>query len=76
MRSYYFVFLVVGVFFTLSYCFLHLSNKPVENIIIQGDLSLDESILLKGRIESEFRGRILDLDLFNLVNKIKNDFHM
>ena len=74
MRSYYFVFLVVALFFALSYCFLHLSNKPVENIIIQGDLSLDESILLKGRIESEFRGGILDLDLFNLVNKIKNEF--
>ena len=73
MRSYYFVFLVVGVFVALSYCFLHLSNKPVENIIIQGDLSLDESILLKSRFESEFRSRILDVDLFNLVNKIKNE---
>ena len=74
MRSYYFAFLVVCLFFSLSYCFLHLSNKPVENIIIQGNLSLDESILLRGRLEAEFQGRILDVDLFNLINKVKDDF--
>ena len=74
MRSYFVAFLVFGSFFALGYCFVNLSNKPVENIIIQGDLSLDESILLKGRFESEFQGRILDVDLFNLVSEIKNEF--
>ena len=74
MRSYFFIFLVVGFSYILGYGFLYLSNKPVENIIIQGNLSLDESILLRGRLESEFQGRILDVDLFNLINKVKDDF--
>ena len=74
MRSYFFIFLVVGFSYILGYGFLYLSNKPVENIIIQGNLSLDESILLRGRLEAEFQGRILDVDLFNLINKVKDDF--
>ena len=73
MRSYLIVLLVFGLVFALGYGFLHLSNRPVETIVIQGNLSLDESMLLKNRFESEFQGRILDFDLFEIVNSVKNE---
>ena len=73
MRSYLTVLLVSGLVFALGYGFLNLSNRPVKTIIIQGNLSIDESILLKNRFESEFQGRILDFDLFKIVNSVKNE---
>ena len=71
MRSYLIVLLVFGLVFALGYGFLHLSNRPVETIVIQGNLSLDESMLLKNRFESEFQGRILDFEYSS--RKINND---
>jgi len=73
MRSYLTVLLVSGLVFALGYGFLNLSNRPVKTIIIQGNLSIDESILLKNRFESEFQGRILDFDLFKIVNSVKEE---
>ena len=31
------------------------------------------SVLLKNRFESEFQGRILDFDLFKIVNSVKDE---
>ena len=73
MRSYLTVLLVSSLVFALGYGFLYLFNRPVEMIAIKGDLSPDERVLLKNRFESEFQGRILDFDLFKIVNSIKDE---
>ena len=73
MRSYLTVLLVSSLVFALGYGFLHLFNRPVELIAIKGDLSPDERFLLKNRFESEFEGRILDFDLFKIVNSVKDE---
>ena len=73
MRSYLTVLLVSSLVFAMGYGFLHLFNRPVEMIAIKGDLSPDERVLLKNRFESEFQGRILDFDLFSIVNSVKDE---
>ena len=73
MRSYLTILLVSSLVFALGYGFLHLFNRPVERIAIKGDLSPDERVLLKNRFESEFQGRILDFDLFSIVNSVKDE---
>ena len=73
MRSYLTVLLVSSLVFAMGYGFLHLFNRPVEMIAIKGDLSPDERVLLKNRFESEFQGRILDFDLFKIVNSVKDE---
>ena len=74
MRSSWMSASIAILFLVLFLGFFHFSNKPVQRIIVQGNLSLTESILLNDRLKKGSQARILDFELFKLVNKIKDEF--
>ena len=74
MRSSWMSASIAVLFLVLFLGFFHFSNKPVQRIIVQGNLSLTESILLNDRLKTGSQARILDFELFKLVNKIKDEF--
>lgn len=55
-----FLFLATSVYYSIS--LLRFLNKPVQHVLVESDLTTDESAVIKSLI-SDFQGRILDLGL-------------
>ncbi len=67
----FFLLLLVGCGQALRY----MANYPIEKVLIVGDLSLHERYLLQEKFETDFRARILDVELFDKINLIGKHFN-